>query len=330
MENEVRIAGNCERCAHSTVAVSVVMPLFNKEHSVERAIRSVLAQTVVDFELIVVNDGSTDEGPDRVRAINDARIRIINQPHDGVSAARNRGIGVARADLIAFLDADDEWEHDFLATVVRLRENFPSCNVVATNYFLCGNRHKRPAIIRGLPEGFKEGILHDYFAIAAHSDPPLWTSAVAVTKHSITSVNGFPLGITSGEDLLTWARLAARYDIAYSSEEKAYFWAPTLITDRPGRLPQTPDIVGRELAQIRQEGNPDRTKKIEKYLALWHRMRANTYIRLGNTVAARRELLDAMKYATNFKLFLLYGITMFPKKFAAKVLETKCGFASGK
>jgi hypothetical protein len=172
-----------------------------------------------------------------------------------------------------------------------------------------------------LPDDFKEGILPDYFAVAAHSDPPLWTCAVAVTKRAITSVNGFPVGITAGEDLLTWARLAARYDIAYSSEVKAYFRAPGAIADRPGRIPQTPDIVGQELLQIRREGNPCRIKEIEKYVALWHRMRANIYIRLGNTAAARRELRDAMTYAASFKLLMLYGIALIPQKVAAKVVE---------
>src|ERR1700690_1106881 len=186
--------------------VSVIMPLYNKELYVERAIRSVLAQSFEDFELIVVNDGSTDNGPEKVRAVKDVRIRIIEQSNAGVSAARNRGIGQAQADLIAFLDADDEWEKDYLETIMRLRDKFPSCGVFATSYFiLTEDGKKRRAIIRGLPEKFSESILNNYFFVAAQSDPPLWTSAVAITKHAINSAGGFPVGITAGEDLLTWA-----------------------------------------------------------------------------------------------------------------------------
>jgi glycosyltransferase involved in cell wall biosynthesis len=184
--------------------ISIVIPLYNKEIEVSRAIKSVLNQTVQDFELIVVNDGSTDKGPDVVRAINDPRIRMINEENGGVSAARNRGIKETRSELIAFLDADDEWMPSFLETIFRLRRNYPSCSVFATNY-LYGhiNGSFTPPIIRELPGFPWEGIFKNYFKVASKSNPPIWSSAVALTKKAITSIGGFPVGITFGEDLLT-------------------------------------------------------------------------------------------------------------------------------
>jgi glycosyltransferase involved in cell wall biosynthesis len=288
------------------------MPLYNKEAEIERAVRSVLRQTVSDFELIVINDGSTDKGAEFVRSFQDPRMKIIDQANAGVSAARNRGIEEAKADLIAFLDADDEWEKDFLEAILRLRTNYPTCKVYATRYFF-----RRPGItkeptIRRLPHGFREGVLSDYFAIAAVSDPPLWTSATAVEKTAILSIGGFPTGIIAGEDLLTWARLAVRFDIAYSTAPKAHCWEPISLSDRPGRTPQSPDRVGEQLAQILPDISDTQAKGVRAYISLWHRMRGVIYLQLGDRKNARLELKRASAYARNPKIYLLLLIWALP------------------
>jgi glycosyltransferase involved in cell wall biosynthesis len=93
---------------------SVVLPAFNAARTLASALRSVLAQTQRDFELIVVDDGSTDATPQVVREIEDPRIRLVNQPNRGLPAARNAGIRAARGALVAFLDADDLWLPHYL------------------------------------------------------------------------------------------------------------------------------------------------------------------------------------------------------------------------
>ena len=93
----------------ATPRISVVIPLYNKQAYVERAVASVLQSGYPAHEVIVVDDGSTDEGPRRVSAMGDPRVRVIKQPNAGVSAARNRGISAATGDYVAFLDADDYW-----------------------------------------------------------------------------------------------------------------------------------------------------------------------------------------------------------------------------
>src|SRR5574344_1434815 len=100
--------------------ISVVIPLYNKERYIERAIRSVLNQSFQDFEIIVVNDGSTDQSVTIVKDINDSRIRIINQKNGGVSSARNKGISEAKYAIVAFLDADDVWKENHLEVIVEL------------------------------------------------------------------------------------------------------------------------------------------------------------------------------------------------------------------
>lgn len=96
--------------------ISVVIPLYNKEKQIANTLHSVLRQTFQNFEIVVVNDGSTDNSVQEVEKVNDIRIRIVHQNNAGVSAARNKGIEEARYDIIAFLDADDEWKAEYLET----------------------------------------------------------------------------------------------------------------------------------------------------------------------------------------------------------------------
>ena len=303
--------------------ISVLIPLYNKEKEVLRAVNSVLSQTIQDFEIIVVNDGSTDEGPEIVRDIKDSRIRVIDQDNAGVSAARNRGITEAKAELIAFLDADDEWGNDFLETVVNLKNTYTSCKVYATNYyFRRSNNYNRPTIIRGLPNKFREGILNDYFQIASRSDPPLCASAVAVSKKAINDIGGFPLGIDRGEDLLTWARLATKFQIAYSILPKAIFWEPVNVAARSERVTNQSDIVGKELEKL-LEDIPDYSKvKLKNYISHWHKMRASIYLQMGQKVLAIKEIMTALRFGgVSLRLFVYLALCLLPKKSYIKLKE---------
>ena len=204
--------------------ISVVIPLYNKRTTIARALLSIQRQRRQPAEIIVVNDGSTDGSEKVAEAMNVAGLRLIHQPNAGVSAARNRGIDEAKYDWIAFLDADDEWMEEYLQTIAGLNLRYPSCGVCATAYLLgdfSGN--SKPVVLKKLPFD-REGMLFNYFDVASCSSPPLWTSAVCVKKSSLAAVGGFPAGVRSGEDLLTWARLAAGNAIAYARQPLAVFW----------------------------------------------------------------------------------------------------------
>jgi glycosyltransferase involved in cell wall biosynthesis/SAM-dependent methyltransferase len=274
---------------------SVVIPLYNKEQTIERAIRSVLNQTVRDFEIVVVNDGSTDGSPRVVRTMPDRRIRMVHQENQGVSAARNRGIAEARSELVAFLDADDEWRPRFLETVTRLVRDFPEAAVFATAYLFCGEgRCTWAPRFKGIPGGRWEGILTDYFAVAARSDPPVWSSAVAIRKGAIAHVGGFPVGVTSGEDLLTWAKLAVHYKIAFSKVPLSLFHlGSTGPAASLRRLPEMDDPVGRGLRELRNSVPRCHKSPFRRYIALWDKMRASVLLRAGRRSAALRHALRA-------------------------------------
>lgn len=197
--------------------ISVVIPLYNKEKYIARAINSVLAQTVQDFEIIVADDGSTDGGVEVVKAIGDIRIRLIQQVNQGVSAARNRGIDEAKADLIAFLDADDAWKPQFLEIILRLRSNYPDAGAYATAYEI---KEPNGKIVKPksntIPLCPWEGIIPNYFE-SVLSDSSVSSSAVAIPKKVFNVVGSFPEGEKMGEDLDMWLRVALKYPIAFSN-----------------------------------------------------------------------------------------------------------------
>jgi glycosyltransferase involved in cell wall biosynthesis len=116
--------------------ISVVIPLYNKAPHIQRALQSVLNQTWSDFELLVVDDGSTDEGPAIVEGNRDGRIRLIRQCNAGPAMARNRGLADAVGEYIAFLDADDEWLPEFLEVSLAILEKQPAeVATVSSGYF---------------------------------------------------------------------------------------------------------------------------------------------------------------------------------------------------
>ena len=248
--------------------ISVIIPLFNKENLILRTLHTVLNQTFQRFEIIIVNDGSTDKSIAEVNKIKDERIRIINQVNSGVSAARNRGIQEAKYELIAFLDADDEWKEDYLQTQYELYLKYPECSVFSTTYlFQKTNGRRTPPLIQHIPFEGICGILSTYFKVSAVSDPPLWTSAVMVLKSAIQTIGGFPLRVKSGEDLLTWARLACRYNIAYTIKPMAIYYQG-YSNPRP---PESKDYVGEQL-EILYKSYPDKIG-LKKYVAFWYKMR---------------------------------------------------------
>ena len=113
---------------------SVVIPLYNKELSIGNTIQSVLNQTYQDFEIVVINDGSTDKSLKVVEKINDPRISIINKANGGVSSARNRGIKESNFEWIAFLDGDDLWMENHLKILKDMIEAHPTDKVFTTSF----------------------------------------------------------------------------------------------------------------------------------------------------------------------------------------------------
>jgi glycosyltransferase involved in cell wall biosynthesis len=183
---------------------SVVVPLYNKENSVLRAIASILGQNYVDFELIIVNDGSTDKSLFVVDNIKDERIRIIDKVNGGVSSARNVGIEVASSDWICFLDADDYWLPNHLEEICYLLNKYPEGKVFST--LISENSESGIKYIENsLPDNF-EGYLDNYFYYA-RKGTIFHSSSVCVFKAALLESGCFDPNLKHGEDLDVWFKL---------------------------------------------------------------------------------------------------------------------------
>lgn len=203
------------------------MPLYNKAPYVRKAIESVLLQTYKDWELIVVDDGSTDGGMDIVDkfALDDSRIRCVSQNNRGVAVARNEGINISRGDLICFLDADDWWNNCFLDIMHKMVDLYPDAGIIGSNYIKIKNG-KRIQFFNHIPTGYVE-----YFKLYNTLAQPLWTGSVCIKRTVLDEISSIEEGITIyfkpslslGEDFDLWVRIALRFKVAFFNEGIAYY-----------------------------------------------------------------------------------------------------------
>ena len=242
---------------------SVIIPLYNKVPYIRKALESVLAQTYTDYELIIVDDGSTDGSAEIAEAIlqeatrlhgykakgmensgadNQAsrlspltsnltsdsapasrlsplafRLRLLRQPNQGVSAARNNGVAQAHAEYLAFLDADDWWEPTYLERMAQLIEDYPDAGLYASNYiyYKPGKTH----VALNIPTGY----INYPKAYYESNAMPVWTGAAMIPRQVYDEMGGFPLGVKLGEDFLLWSKIALKYPVAFLNEPLAWY-----------------------------------------------------------------------------------------------------------
>jgi len=204
---------------------SVIIPLYNKAAYIERAIQSVLSQTYQEFELIVVDDGSTDDSFVQLSVNNPEafrKLKIIEQSNQGVSVARNNGVKVAKYDYIAFLDADDSWESTYLENMKQLIDNYPQAGIYGSSYFIVKNGKKRIAPI-GVEEDSDRGLI-DYCQVYSKTlCMPLWTGATIIRKSIFDVENGFNPHLKLGEDFDLWIRVAIKHPVAFLNKPLANY-----------------------------------------------------------------------------------------------------------
>jgi glycosyltransferase involved in cell wall biosynthesis len=243
--------------------VSVVIPTYNRAHSVVDAIRSVLGQRYTDLELIVVDDGSTDDTAVRVAAIGDARLRYVRGRHEGVSTARNLGVRHATGELVAFLDSDDLWQPDKLTREVEIMARYPDADVVFSDL---EKRHgdrvyasfmRETAVfsrrLRGAsyPDGLRLEAREMHLCLL--EEVPVKPSALVVRRTAFDEVGGFDEAWTSSEDWEFLLRLAQSHRFVYLDRPLAVlFISPDSlhITDQSRGEEAMIELLGREARRL--------------------------------------------------------------------------------
>ena len=199
---------------------SIIIPLFNKEREIATTLKSVIDQTYPHFEILIIDDGSTDDSLAAIRQFKDSRIKVIEKPNGGVSSARNRGIALAEYNHLVFLDGDDEWLPSHLEEIRKLTFQFPEAGAYATNYWFRHQGNK----LRKAKLGFEHKqytqhsfLFNDYFRLASCGDLPVHSSSICIPAPVLRQLGNFPENEMMGEDQDLWARIALQYPMAFST-----------------------------------------------------------------------------------------------------------------
>ena len=298
--------------------ISVVIPLYNKEAEIERALHSVVEQSLTVGEIIVVNDGSTDSSKEIVErfilAHPEVGIHLINQKNSGVSTARNRGIKEAKGDYIALLDADDWWLPNYIAEVCRMMEYYPDADAFSTAFdIVVGDSHTHAAVptTEGYISPAKEALLSRY---------PIIPSTATLRRSVILECGGFPEGMRIGEDQWLWTRMMqqgakfafspmalVRYSLAasnrsatiYRSEESAHSIAELYDPKQDNTLNEYIARIGlgKAITQSVRGGTEDAKEAI----------RAFGYTKLSKRQLLRLKFLNALPASLRPMLNGLYA-----------------------
>ena len=275
---------------------SIIIPLYNKERHVERCLNSVFDQTCQNFEIILVDDGSTDKSIDIVNKISKEHpIRIFHQDNGGVSSARNNGIRQAKYDYIAFLDSDDAWKPLFLENILMLIAKFPDAGVFATDYDIIrkeGRMHIPTH--KCIPNDQNEVLIPNYFRSMIFGDPMITSSSVCIKKSTFNTVGIFPEEEKLGEDKDMWSRIALVYPIAFS-----WYIGATYFENADNRtcLKYIPNYERYFIRTLQKKLNANEVPEnfiedVRKYISKNLVMLASKNIKTGNPSFARKILKD--------------------------------------
>ena len=205
---------------------SVIIPLFNKEPYITKAIGSVLSQTYKDYELVIMDDGSKDDSYIVASKAIEGKenCHIHRQQNAGVSTARNNAVALSQGEYLCFLDADDWWDPDFLKEMSALIDDYPEAGIYGSNYTIVNETHHRTRMASvGVEPGFEKGYI-DYCKVYANGMyMPLCTGSVCLPRSVFTEMHGYKSFLKLGEDFDLWIRIAFEYKVVFLNKALFYY-----------------------------------------------------------------------------------------------------------
>lgn len=298
---------------------SVVIPLYNKAPYIKNTITSVLSQTHNDYEVIIIDDGSTDGSGEIIAGICDPRVRLIRQDNGGVSAARNRGIELAKANYVAFLDADDIWMPNHLETLKILIDTYPKCGLYATSYSIVTEYGKyRQLIVKGnKPIGWHTKLDIDGYLDFIIGNFPFLTTTICISKPIIQDVGLFDIYLIRGEDQDMWLRIALKSDVAFINRITAIYNQGSTSFDQSSLTSHISPKLQKHASLISDQTINEKTRsKLDTYYTkrvlhiaqyqLLHGKKAQAQIHLKEAKGTSRYILW---------LFLLNLLNLLPSRF---------------
>lgn len=293
--------------------VSVIIPTYNRAHLVGRAIGSVLNQTYQDFELIVVDDGSTDNTEEVVKSIKDPRIRYTRHDQNrGGSAARNSGIKMARGEYIAFQDSDDEWLPEKLEKQMRVFENAPAeVGVVYTGFWRIEGEKK--TYIPSDKITRKEGNIHGQLLKGNF----VTTQATVVKRECFKKAGMFDEHLPRFQDWELFIRISKYYDFKCIDEPLVIsYFTPASISANQHAL-----IEALKLILEKHFQDPDKDRRL---LSNMQYAVGNLLCQTGALNQGRDYLFMAVKsYPLNIKYLAAAFASLFGEGAYAKVVQLK-------
>lgn len=289
---------------------SIVVPLHNKTNFIEACVKSVLQQDFQDFELIVIDDGSTDDSLTKIKKFKDKRISVLEQANRGAAAARNRGVKLAQAGWIAFLDADDFWKKNHLAEQFKAIQQFPNEVVFSTRPTIIQENKKEKLARYNFP--LKEEIqLLPYFENSIKCNL-LVTPGMVIKKAFFEKLGGFNEGIYSGQDTDLFIRIGLQRKIVFSSKNTFSYYVAS-----ENNISQTPRFIERLAFINAYQKEADNHPALQKFLDL---NRFSIYLRSKmygdatwkvvdkqlNKSSLTKKQLFLMKFSGNFLKLMKY------------------------